>query len=98
MAPNGNLGHIMLFGLFAAFGLIGMMALDKRRQREWGYARWRDHARNTSFVPFAGLLAGRAQILPPLMNGPRWLAAVALYAALIVLHSSLIGVSPLPPL
>lgn len=36
LVPNGNLAHVLLFGAFAAFSLIGMHLIDRRRQREMG--------------------------------------------------------------
>ena len=36
MAPNGDLAHVLLFGLFAVFGIAGMSALDRRKRKQWG--------------------------------------------------------------
>ncbi len=57
--PNGDLAHVILFGLFAVFGIVGMAALDGRRRREWGEERWAELAAKTSLVPFAAISAGR---------------------------------------
>jgi uncharacterized membrane protein len=97
--PNGDLAHIMLFGLFAAFGIAGMFILDARKRREWGRDLWARLAARTSIVPFAAVAAGdfrlgglrRQHIV-------RTLAALALYLALLMSHQAIIGVSPLPPI
>ena len=57
--PNGDLAHVLLFGLFALFGIAGMLALDDRKRREWGAELWARLASRTSIVPFAAILAGR---------------------------------------
>src|SRR5215813_13805132 len=38
--PNGDLAHVTLFGLFAVFGIAGMVMLDARKRREWGQDLW----------------------------------------------------------
>ena len=95
--PNGDLAHVILFGLFAAFGLIGMAAIDARRRREWGETFWAERSRRTSFLPLAAIIGGR---LPVSRLGLGWrplAVAAVLYAALVGLHPWVIGVSPLPP-
>ncbi len=96
LVPNGDLAHVILFGLFALFGLMGMAALDKRRRREWGGEEWRRRAAKTSFLPFAGLISGRTGLADLPADWRRILAAAALYLALLLSHRALIGVSPLP--
>jgi len=96
LIPNGNLAHLILFGLFAAFGLIGMAAIDRRRQREWGVGVWRKQARRTAFIPFAGLVSGRIRMAGFPALATRGFVAVALYVALLLSHSPVIGVSPWP--
>jgi len=78
LAPNGDLAHLLMFGGFAGFALLGMRLIDRRRQTVMGYREWQ---RRLPRKRFAGLLA-------PL----RWLAALALVAALIALHPVVIGV------
>jgi uncharacterized membrane protein len=95
--PNGDLAHIMLFGLFAAFGIAGMFTLDARKRREWGEDLWAHRTTRTSLIPFAAVAAGdfglgglrRQHIV-------RVLAALVLYWALLMSHQAIIGVSPLP--
>lgn len=98
IVPNGDLAHVILFGLFALFGLAGMVMFDARKRREWGAQLWAERTARTSFIPFAAILAGRfhGEELRP--NPVRLLAAFVLYLALLLLHPLVIGVSPLPPL
>jgi uncharacterized membrane protein len=96
MIPNGDLAHVILFGLFAVFGVIGMAALDRRRRREWGEAVWAERAAKTSLIPFAAVLSGRLRLSEYAPNPARLAAALALYLSLLAMHPMLIGVSPLP--
>lgn len=95
--PNGDLAHILLFGLFGMFSLLGMLAIDARNQRILGTAEWRRLSRSTSLVPLTALAGGRWR---PSFGGINWLrlaAATGLYVGLLALHRPVIGVSPLPP-
>ncbi|MBP0464226.1 NnrU family protein [Roseomonas sp. PWR1] len=78
--PNGDLAHVLMFGGFAAFGLAGMRALDRRRRRAWGAARWAE-------------MAPRQRVnLPPW----RVAAGLAAWGVLAGLHADIIGVPPWP--
>jgi uncharacterized membrane protein len=96
LIPNGDVAHVILFGLFAAFGVLGMAIFDARRRREWGAQAWAERTAHTSRVPFAAVFAGRFRgeglRAPPGVL----LAAAALYLTLLLLHPLVIGVSPLP--
>lgn len=86
--PNGDLAHLTLFGTFAIFAVLGTRLVDRRRQREMG-RHWHDLRRAVVATP----------LWPPLLTGGqtlRLVAGLALYAGLIWLHPSVIGVSPLP--
>jgi uncharacterized membrane protein len=95
--PNGNLAHVILFGSFAAFPLVGMGLMDRRRRRALGQLEWERLARATSSIPLAALAGGRWR--PSGWPSPlRLLAGLALYAGLVLLHRPVIGVGPLPGL
>jgi len=83
--PNGDLAHVILFGTFAGFALVGGRLIDRRKRREMGEA-WQ---RLQAAVAAAPRLPRRAPLA-------RILAGGALYAALIWLHPLVFGVSPLP--
>ncbi len=87
LVANGSLSHVILFGLFAGFALMGMALIDRRKAREMG-PEWVRLSRNTA------RLSLRA---PRPWPGPWvWVSAVAAYAVLLVLHPLVTGLSPLP--
>ncbi len=89
LLANGDLAHVILFGLFAAFSAFGMAAVDRRYRRELGEETWATLARNTARLSLRGFLQFRAT--------PWQIARAALlYGLLIWLHPAIIGVSPLP--
>lgn len=96
LVPNGDLAHVVLFGLFALMGVAGMMMLDRRRRRQWGPARFAEHARNTSLLPATAWLDGRARPGLDAVSPGRLVIAAALYLLLLGFHPPLFGVSPLP--
>jgi len=88
LLANGDLAHAILFGTFAAFALLGMRLVDRRRRREMGAAWHR--------------LDGARRQAPLLPEPVSWQGAAirlalgfGLYAALVWLHPWLFGVSPL---
>lgn len=85
VVPNGDLAHVILFGTFAGFALMGGRLIDRRKRREMG-AEWQ-RLRDT--VATAPLWPGRTAAV-------RALAGLVLYALLLRLHPVLFGVSPLP--
>ena len=98
VVPNGDLAHILLFGLFGVFSLLGMLAIDARNRRVLGTAEWRHLSHNTSLIPLATLAAGGWRPSFEKINWLRLAAAIGLYVGLLALHRPVIGVSPLPPL
>ncbi|MBB5692372.1 NnrU family protein [Muricoccus pecuniae] len=96
IVPNGNLAHLLLFGSFAGLALLGMTAIDRRKQRQLGGAEWAALAARTSLWPGAALLSGRWRPSSP-PSPVRLAAALLLWLVLLMLHRPVIGVSPLPP-
>ncbi len=96
IVPNGNFAHVLLFGAFAAFGVTGMRMFERRRKRVWGEDVWAARAANTSLVPLAAIIAGRARLGPILRKPVRITAGLAAWFVLLALHPILFGVSPLP--
>lgn len=95
LAPNGDLAHVVLFGGSLAFALLGMRALDARLRRRLGAAEWARLASGSSTVPFQAWLDGRRPAYGP-FPGRRLLAAAAVWAALLLAHPVIFGVSPWP--
>ena len=98
IVPNGDLAHVLLFGLFGAFSLLGMLAIDARKQRVLGVTEWRRLSSRTSQIPLAARAGGRWR--PSFRNIDlfRLVIAIGLYLGFLVLHQPVIGVSPFPPL
>lgn len=86
LLPNGDLAHVILFGLFAGFAWIGMALIDKRKQRQLGAAEWRRLSRNTARLNLARLRPSASEAG----------LAAAVFLALLILHAPVIGYSPLP--
>jgi len=84
--PNGDVAHVILFGTFAGFAMLGGRLVDRRRQREMGQ-RWHDLRAALSECP-ASLSLTADTVL-------RLAAGLMLYAGLIWLHALVIGVDPL---
>ncbi|WP_101067212.1 NnrU family protein [Roseovarius salinarum] len=86
---NGDLAHMILFGLFAVFAWAGMALIDRRKRRTLGADAWATLARNTARISLAGLTRLRPRA---------WqvAAALGLYLGLLALHGPVIGVVPWP--
>lgn len=88
MVPNGDLAHVLLFGIFGAFALAGQKIIDRRKQRQMG-ADWAilwDQTQSTDISAAVTRFRGFA-----LRIG----IAALLYSFLLWLHPWLFGVSPL---
>jgi uncharacterized membrane protein len=96
--PNGDLAHVILFGAFALAGVAGMLAIDRRTRRTMGTEAWQRLAARTSLLPCAALIGGRWQPDLRRLSPARLALAALLYGALLALHPTVIGVSPLPVL
>lgn len=92
---NGDLAHIILFGFFAGFSLIGMRMVETRRKAAIGHAKWQEYAAHTALFPGAALVLGawRPCAAPSLI---RLGLCILVWVSLVSLHVPVIGVSPLP--
>ena len=87
--PNGNLAHVLLFGVFLLFAIAGARIIDRRKKREMG-SDWATLLAQTREASLFGA---------PLSWGGltlRLLIGIAAYFALMWLHPYLFGVSPFP--
>ncbi|WP_298837784.1 NnrU family protein [uncultured Roseobacter sp.] len=89
MLPNGDLAHVLMFGVLGSFALGGRRLINHRRKTEMGPAEWER------------LNAAVARVSVP-MRPVSWPGAavrlafgIALFAVLIVLHPVVIGVPAL---
>jgi len=96
LVPNGDLAHVLLFGVFALLALAGMVMIDRRKRRQLGGQAWSHMAARTSLWPFAALISRRWR--PRVLRIDPMRIAIGLLAWLVLLlaHPSVIGVSPLP--
>ncbi|MDO5622022.1 MAG: NnrU family protein [Paracoccus sp. (in: a-proteobacteria)] len=88
LVPNGDLAHVLMFGIFGGFALLGMVMLDRRNRRRLGQAEWqaRQQALRVAPLNLSGILGPR----PLLRLG----AGVLVYVLLLLLHGPVIGVVP----
>lgn len=80
--PNGTLAHLLLFGLFAGFCLLGMRLIDRRKQRQFGAEEWRR------------LVAARRRFRVTGQGILRVVLGAAIYVLLLTLHGPVIGIAP----
>lgn len=90
---NGDLAHVLVFGSFALFALLGQLILDRRRQREMG-PEWHRLWRQTRDVRARSF---RERFFDPAMPrrelALRLIGGALLYVALLELHPHVIGVA-----
>ncbi len=92
---NGDLVSLLFFGAFGLTALVGMPSID-RKLASRDPQGWSQLAKVTSILPFAAILAGRNRLMLREIGWIAPLAGLALWAALLLLHPRLFGVSPLP--
>ena len=93
LIANGDLAHVILFGLFLGFALAGMGLVERRRRAAMGADEWVRLTAHTGLVPFAAMITGRwrPRALPSPLRLGLWLAS---WVALWHLHAPVIGVWP----
>lgn len=93
LLANGDLAHVILFGLFFGFSVIGLRLVERRKRQGMGEADWQRLSAKTSLFPGVALMQGRWR--PNRFPSPlRLVIWVASWAALWHLHGPLIGVWP----
>lgn len=83
---NGDLAHVILFGLMGGFAVVGMGMIDRRKRRELG-SDWQTVTAKTALCDPRGLLK-----IAPL----DWVLGIGFYVVLLAVHETVIGLSPLP--
>jgi uncharacterized membrane protein len=83
VVPNGDLAHVILFGTFLGFALMGMTIIDRRKRRQMG-ANWERLTKT----------ARRVEITPGGLV--RVAIGLGIYLLLLWLHTPVIGVAPYP--
>ncbi|MFX0545370.1 NnrU family protein [Roseovarius sp. S1116L3] len=89
LLPNGDLAHVILFGVLATFAVAGRALIDRRKRRVMGAGRWQ-------------ALHDRVMEAPRVQPPHSWrglalriAAGLATFAALIAAHPVVIGVPAL---
>lgn len=85
-----NLGEARITVVFLAMTAIALASLVKHRAMLEG--AWRERG---GVLPFAAILAGRERLVWAEIGWGRPALALALYAALLVLHPYVVGIDPL---
>lgn len=91
---NGDTPSLILFGAMLALAVFGTTSIDAKRRKALG-PEWDAFAAKTSNVPFAAILSGRQTLSIGEIGWWRIALAVLVWAALILAHPLLFGVSPL---
>lgn len=84
VVPNGDLAHVLMFGTFALFALLGIVMIDRRRKRVM-LAEWLALKAETAHWP-------RPRLTPN--NVIRVALAALTYALLVWTHPLLFGAYP----
>jgi len=90
-----DLTSALLFGPLALLAIAGSFRQEIRKRKEFRDA-WQDFASHTSFVPFAGILSGKAKLHLRELGAWKIVVAVGIWLVLIAGHLPIIGVSPIP--
>jgi uncharacterized membrane protein len=89
---NGDMAAALVFGSLLLLAIVGTSSIDAKRRHAYG-ERWEHFSRETSNVPFAAILQRRNHLWPALreIGIARPLIAVAMFAAIFLLHGRLFG-------
>ena len=93
MLANGELSSLLFVGGFFVLSSRGTVLIDRKRKAALGQD-WEAHARATSSLPVAAILAGRTHFHPAEIGWWHGAAGVMLYGALSAAHPSLFGELP----
>lgn len=91
----GELAALVFFGAFLLTAAVGMPSIDAKYARR-NPAAWQRFAAETSILPGAAILAGRNRLVWPEIGWLLPLAALLLWALLLVMHQKMTGVAPVP--
>ena len=94
---NGELAACVFFGTFLLTALAGMPSIDGKAARR-NPPLWNSFAAETSILPFGAILGGRTRFSATEIGWLLPLLALALWAAMLLLHQRVIGVAPIPGL
>lgn len=87
---NGDLAHVILFGVTLVFACFGMLIIDRRTKRLMGHSQWSALLLETRKAHFFQFSMDRRAV------AVRIGLAAGAFTLLLVLHPVALGVSPLP--
>jgi len=87
---RGDAASVIFFGGFLVLALSGTVLIDRRKASALG-DDWRRFAAVTSNVPFVAIAARRNQFKPGEIGWLQPMAGIALYVAVLFLHTTLFG-------
>ena len=89
LLPNGDLAHVILFGIFTLFAIAGRSLINRRKTRQMGRDAWERLDAEVARQPLVSVF------LPVGWVFWRLCIAVAVYVSLLALHPVVIGVPAL---
>ncbi len=92
---TGELAATVFFGAFMITAAVGMPSIDAKYARR-NPAAWQRFAAETSILPGAAILIGRNRLVWSEIGWLLPLAALVLWAVLLVVHQKMTGVAPVP--
>ena len=95
LIPNGDIASSLLFVAIFVLSIAGMLHIDSRRKMALG-DQWDQYAAQTSLIPFAAIVSGRASLSLREIGIVRLLVSIVIYVGILHSHRLLIGVSALP--
>jgi uncharacterized membrane protein len=90
LIANGDKASIVFFGTLAVMSGAGMLAMDSRKKANQD-EEWLAFHANTSVLPFAALISGRAKLKLSELNWIAVVIGVALYSSAYWLHDMVSG-------
>lgn len=90
LLPNGDLAHVIMFGVFFVFAVLGRKIIDRRTRRLMGIAKWEALLGEGKSAPLTASFRASGSTLTRVGIG-----ALA-FVLLIAVHPVLLGVAPLP--
>lgn len=90
LLPNGDLAHVIMFGIFLAFALLGRTISDRRNKRVMGAKQWSTRLQKLRAAPY------QTRLQNPRSTFMRLGIGLLVYGMLILLHPVVLSVSPLP--
>jgi len=92
---NGHLSALIFYGSFVVLALAGASHLDHKKTEQLG-DEWRTYMAETSHIPLAAIMTGRARVEKGEIRWWQTILTVLIYAGLLFGHDQLFGPNVLP--